>query len=81
MSETLKGLDNFGVPINLKIKSKDVHMTPYGGCCSIIAGLIMYSFLIQQVILLYMSPDYSVGTNTTFRNFVTNTNVSVLTRE
>jgi len=45
MSEKLKGLDSFGVPINLKIKNSDTHVTVCGGIFSIIAALIMYTFL------------------------------------
>jgi len=41
----------------------------------------MYTFLIQQIAVLYVSPDYSSDIDLTYRNFVTNTATSKLDLE
>ena len=51
--------DAFARPIQLKYKGETEFNTVVGGIVTIFTGLILFLYGAQQVIFLFLSPDYS----------------------
>ena len=69
----IKSWDGFAKPVHFTYKGEDEFKTLCGGFAGIITTLLIAIYGVQQVLFLWLKPDYSETVQTSFADFNTNT--------
>jgi len=68
----LKSWDGFAKPVQFTYKGEDEFATAIGGIASIITLLLVFIYGCQQLLFLFIAPDFSETIESTFADFNTN---------
>ena len=74
----LRDFDSYARPILFTYKGKGAFDTRIGGIFSITTSLLILMYGCQQIIYLFISPNYTTSSETTYVDFSENTQQFVL---
>ena len=61
--------DGYAQPVQFTYKGESEFTTTTGGCITILTSLLIFLYGVQQVIYLFIRPDYSATTTVTYKDF------------
>ena len=61
LRDKVRSQDSFGIPVQLNLRKEATHNTFLGGCCTIMAVLVMLAFIAGELIQLCFTNNYSSG--------------------
>jgi len=55
----IRNYDGFAKPVNFSFKGGDEFTTATGGCMSIIVSLLLFMYGAQQILFLFIEPEFN----------------------
>ncbi len=77
----LRDFDSYSKPVWFTYKGKSEFDTSVGGIFSIITSLLMFFYGSQQLLFLFIKPQFSSSSSTTYVDFSTNSEHLVLNQK
>lgn len=74
----LRDFDAYSKAIAFTYKGKGAFDTNLGGICTILTNLLIALYGIQQILGLFISPNYSTSSSTTYTDYAKNTEKLIL---
>ena len=68
----LRAFDAYAMPLNFTYKKETEFTTTTGGIVTIIVSLILFFYACQQIVALFLEPDYFETVVTTYHDFTVN---------
>lgn len=68
----IRNFDGFARPVMFTYKGEDQFTTVFGGFATIITSLLLLLYATQQVLFLFLQPDYSEMVISSYADFTTN---------
>ena len=65
----LRGWDAYAQPVQFTYKGESEFTTTTGGIVSILTSLLIFFYGGQQILFLFLYPDYSATTTTAYKDF------------
>ena len=59
LKDKVRSQDSFGIPVQLNLRKEATHNTFIGGCCTIMAVLVMLVFIAGELIQLCFTNNFS----------------------
>ena len=71
----LRSQDAYSRPVQFTYKGESVFNTNCGGLVTILTSLLLLVYSAQQILFIFLAPDYNETVQTTYIDFTENTEV------